>query len=859
MGQDVSIPDPRLRDSWPHAFSVSDVDVMVTRWKNPPLDFCFAFCKGDLAVLLPKATRHYLDFIWSQYAKATDGQLEEVDALAILSMYYVFCNAPLQDKLQGIFALFDFNRNGFLSRDELTILFLAVSQGCAVFLSQTSGGGLSTPTLQDECEKMTTYFFRLLKSTARVKSLAGAISSTSEPSHLGDAQSQPQPSKRHSGDEPVLEVAGSTGYVNSSTSGEPYENVPAASAHAEESEVFIDLVTFQRFVLAEVDRNGDGAVGLDELQHFFSSKISIIPGLQQRDLVFGSPFSPSTGNIPRRAGPIRADDSPATTIPPTASWIRKAVVPNRFRGQSSEPPPQLRCSLTWVYGFSSYGTQNNVAAVRLSPTIRQSSSGKATAAIVYPAGNVCVVLDPSSGSQITHLRGHRNAIRDLAVSADSCLLAACDDLSSTGARVAPQILVWNLVDAVATSQPPTARTAVDRQHAQGSLPKACTPSKSCVTICHPSLMEPFLAVEWHDAGALPSDETPAQLNDRTYLLAAIVQDTTHSVVLFRVCLSGQRSPFKDSAATPAASMMGGNKAPMAVMALSWSIVLRVSTAPQLSARGSARSILSMAFKHKHLLVTGTCGLAAIGALHDSASEENSIVEEGQHPIGEQHAGRTATVESDGVGFRAITWRPGSLRMEMARLSHKRMCDNCDITRAQFVSADAFVLGTAVGSLLCFQFQDGVYVECDGIESAHSQAVTALLYQSDCSPEEHCQHARRLFSAGAEGWVKAWACVYIGMTNDHQRPGLSARAWELQPIVTVNFPLSVPTRLRAADQNCCLDVRIQTLCASSRGLSEYELVCATAGGNIFGVPSPNMQVRHEKKSLFCGRLIGVLDG
>ena len=377
MGQDVSVPDPRLRASWPHSYSIADVDSVVERWRNPPLNFCFCLSRSDLAVLLPKASKDFLDFLWSRYSRAAVGRLQEIDALAVLSMYYVFCNASLQRKLQGIFDLFDFNRNGSLSRDELVILFLAVSHGTAVFLTQTQGtmsggGGLSTEALQVECEHMTARFFRLLESTMARDGLARGAAKGEAGGGGGDGDS-----------------GGGGGSGGSAENADADDDDAEAEAKREEDdleagELFLDMPLFQHFVLAELDANNDELVGLDELVYFFSSKISILPGLQQRDSAFGDPFRTGTGGTPPvffNSNDAKANSGSMVTLARSrprrqrrrrrprsesrALWRRRVVLPKKFRDHRGAAAPPIRFDLTWVYGFSSYGVHGNVAVASL--------------------------------------------------------------------------------------------------------------------------------------------------------------------------------------------------------------------------------------------------------------------------------------------------------------------------------------------------------------------------------------------------------------------------------------------------------------------------------------------------------------
>lgn len=469
MGQDVSVPDPKLQAMWPFSFSIDGVRQIAARWKNPPLDFCFCLRKSDLTALLPDATEHFIDFLWRRFALSSSKRMEEIDALAVVSMYYVFCNARLDEKLKGLFQLFDFNANQSLSRDELVILFLAVSHGSIAFITHMTGGGLSTEAIQAECERMTDYFFRL-----------------------------PAPS--------TMNGTGSKGDAGV------------------DDEKFIDLPTFQKFVLAELDADGDSSVGLDELILFFSQKISVLPNLRQLDELLGPPLGshPTLRAAIDDVGPAAGLSGPgAADNLSSAFWKRKAVVPRRFRGRPSASGARATFDLEWVYGFSSYGRLQNVGVANVN---MPHSSDPQKGLIVYPAGNVCIVYDPHRHEQVAILRGHQGNVRNITMSEDNTAVASSDTGRAASNCQQSTIIVWNLL----------------------------TPSQNCsefpgVVVRGADEKGCVVAMAWcsrHHAAPTECKETKSSANAdtpnagvpvrRTYLLSALLQADNPSISIFVV-------------------------------------------------------------------------------------------------------------------------------------------------------------------------------------------------------------------------------------------------------------------------------------------------------------------------------------
>lgn len=52
-----------------------------------------------------------------------------IDALGLICTFAIVCNAPFDDKINFVFDTFDFNQNGSISKDELTIVAMAALLG----------------------------------------------------------------------------------------------------------------------------------------------------------------------------------------------------------------------------------------------------------------------------------------------------------------------------------------------------------------------------------------------------------------------------------------------------------------------------------------------------------------------------------------------------------------------------------------------------------------------------------------------------------------------------------------------------------------------------------------------------------
>jgi WD40 repeat protein len=97
----------------------------------------------------------FVESLHSAFRRGPGGSEARVDVLSLLSVYYIFCQGSTKDKVKAIFSLFDFNRNGSMSQDELTIMFISSFYGICGYLSLDL-----EENIESICERMAFETFR---------------------------------------------------------------------------------------------------------------------------------------------------------------------------------------------------------------------------------------------------------------------------------------------------------------------------------------------------------------------------------------------------------------------------------------------------------------------------------------------------------------------------------------------------------------------------------------------------------------------------------------------------------------------------------------------------------------------------
>lgn len=932
MGQDVSIPDVSLRDCWPHMFSLEDVKGMVRRWKNPPFDFCFCLKKQHLSSLIPISTPNYTDFLWRQFARSSGGAtVTEIDSLAVIAMYFVFCSATVDEKLNSIFELFDFNNNGSLSRDETVILFLAISQGSVAFLTQLSGSGLSTESLQNECERMTDYFFQLLAKSK----FNNEVSNIAKGGQTNARSQRNVTLSNYNSDE----TKKSQEWQSTDTDTE--EGLEKDSIALEMSEEFLSKSEFRQFTLSELDKDGDHDVGLQELLDFFTEKISILPGLRQSEIAFGHPLyglhnfaaastcAPLSGVQFTDVGGASADSpdgimmSKAQSLAyPSASttfWSNQAIAPSKYStpnyGGSGRPSaPPLRFTPAWLYGFNAYGVTGNMTTIRFAKTalssVTMSIGASSTASssnidnrtaekrdhwesIIYPAGDSCILLDLSSQQQKILLRGHVNSVRDLSSSHDGRLLAACDSCNHRNMIKYPSIIIWDIAKCMKTQDPSMTQCKKsnnayvsdnDTDFAQSDHTQRGT-----LVIRSSSLSDAYACIEWQVPNKSRQnmklqgissdtsrdhnvDDGGAVEEDCYYLVASTFATgsvAVGSILLFVVNTPGIRSygqchelwswtllfRFRSSDAlsnnrplltpfhkfeTQQQSHEVKNKQTN-ISRLAGQKEQKQNERELINAKNKVRvgqtlKILSFIFRDRYIIMTGSDGFLAVLHINETPT----------------------TVSGKSKHFKSLKEHNKKSMWKQSFQSVPHSLGEVDIVCVDMLTekiGGGFTVGTKTGALAhfsqnCTQANSRIlWKQQCLVENAHSRGVSRILW-STMSPSSlgivsNVQAKSRamkmpplLYTAGEEGWIKIWTLVFEDSDLDivdankqvdakkHQEYGV-----QLQSLQTVNFPLSIASRLAPQDEGCCRDPRIQSL----RESTQYELIIATVSGNILGVP------------------------
>ena len=98
-------------------------------------------------------SKQYLDLLWERCQRPM-GDIERIDALGVVALYYIMCNADLSAKISAVFALFDFNRNNEISKDELTILFMSVCYALLGFMEKIPPEQEKLRAFETRCEKL---------------------------------------------------------------------------------------------------------------------------------------------------------------------------------------------------------------------------------------------------------------------------------------------------------------------------------------------------------------------------------------------------------------------------------------------------------------------------------------------------------------------------------------------------------------------------------------------------------------------------------------------------------------------------------------------------------------------------------
>ena len=90
----------------------------------------------------------FLESLHRTFRRGPAGPEARIDVLSLLSVFYIFSKGSTKDKVRAIFSLFDFNQNGTMSQDEVTIMFISSFYGLCGYLRVPS------KKIEPTCERM---------------------------------------------------------------------------------------------------------------------------------------------------------------------------------------------------------------------------------------------------------------------------------------------------------------------------------------------------------------------------------------------------------------------------------------------------------------------------------------------------------------------------------------------------------------------------------------------------------------------------------------------------------------------------------------------------------------------------------
>eukprot|EP00939_MAST-03C_sp_MAST-3C-sp1_P001727 g1727.t1 len=267
-------------------------------------------------IMEPLASQKLLDFVWSCFLRGPDGPEARVDALGLLSAYYVFCKGQVRDKALKIFNLFDFNQNEKISKDELTILLIATCYGILGYLG------------------------KIEEKNSR---------------------------KMHSFEEKCERIA-SDGFV--------FKSVDDPSS----DEMSINVEQFFHFITATLDSNNDGLNADDIVRFFENSGLEVKDrntAAAEYDEIPNGPSSSDDSEIEEDDGAFAGGQSDSDEGDETLAirpWLGAVKVPTKIPKIPENMPPERSLDLDWCYGYRSFDVRNNVRYVKTGEVVFHSAA-----------------------------------------------------------------------------------------------------------------------------------------------------------------------------------------------------------------------------------------------------------------------------------------------------------------------------------------------------------------------------------------------------------------------------------------------------------------------------------------------------
>lgn len=162
MGNAPSVPagqEEKLSSGWPTSWKIKDVHALKSRWIQV-IGMHFGLQRSgnngfDALFNLPNmdVTQEYRDLLWERCQRPM-GDIERIDALGVVALHYIMCDADIDAKISAVFALFDFNRNNEISKDELTILFMSVCYALLGFMERIPVEQEKLRAFETRCETL---------------------------------------------------------------------------------------------------------------------------------------------------------------------------------------------------------------------------------------------------------------------------------------------------------------------------------------------------------------------------------------------------------------------------------------------------------------------------------------------------------------------------------------------------------------------------------------------------------------------------------------------------------------------------------------------------------------------------------
>lgn len=146
------------KSMFPSQCTLVDVKEMESKWRAR-CRMEFGLKRTGLAHLFPKdVSDRFLDDIWECFRRGSRlNENTRVDALSLLAVFYSLCDASsTEEKARCLFALFDFNGNQSMSKDELTILFISAWYGFVGFWGDNDSdvNAATTDAIEVKCERV---------------------------------------------------------------------------------------------------------------------------------------------------------------------------------------------------------------------------------------------------------------------------------------------------------------------------------------------------------------------------------------------------------------------------------------------------------------------------------------------------------------------------------------------------------------------------------------------------------------------------------------------------------------------------------------------------------------------------------